>query len=335
LEASTTWPDVVTTSASPRSSKPTTGSRTSQSWVVGQFVVALTAAMLECFLMGVDLSSARAKLGQAEKHLGSLAAEVARYQQRDPYMPFIQPRFGPDIPTEVETQNAVLVIALYVKPVPEVIYLIAGDAIHNLRSALDYLAWQLVLISGGNPERSKPQFPVQWDTPNCYDTNGIPILMSNQKLRPDIRRLLDSKWLQPYHAADPDGHPLYFIHNLDIIDKHRHLNVISTSIGGGLVVLGLPCGRTLTMEHKGLARADGGQWRQMPLENGTPLAVFTYSDVGDVPYTEMDVDSQVAIEITIGEIGSIDNPALPITDQIGGLIAFVRDRVIPEFAALS
>lgn len=39
---------------------------------------------------------------------------------------------------------------------------VAGDILHSLRSALEHLAWALVLENGGEPSDSKPatQFPI-------------------------------------------------------------------------------------------------------------------------------------------------------------------------------
>ena len=37
---------------------------------------------------------------------------------------------------------------------------ILGDAVHNLRSALDHLIWQLVLLDTGKDGSNEHQFPV-------------------------------------------------------------------------------------------------------------------------------------------------------------------------------
>jgi len=42
---------------------------------------------------------------------------------------------------------------------PEDLALIAGDAIHNLRSALDHIAWELVAAGSSEPNH-RTQFPV-------------------------------------------------------------------------------------------------------------------------------------------------------------------------------
>ena len=90
---------------------------------------------------------------------------------------------------------------------------IVGDIIHNLRSALDLLACDLVLANGGNPKGV--YFPF------FKTADGL-----NKKIKdrdfnragPDAVALLTR--YQPYEGGDS---PLYAIHLLDIIDKHRML----------------------------------------------------------------------------------------------------------------
>src|SRR5260370_38852808 len=48
-----------------------------------------------------------------------------------------------------------------VRPPPPEISLTLGDCLHDFRSALDHLMWQLVLATGGQPTAST-QFPIFW-----------------------------------------------------------------------------------------------------------------------------------------------------------------------------
>jgi hypothetical protein len=52
-------------------------------------------------------------------------------------------------PGSAETQRAVTELSL-----------IYGDFLGNIRSSLDYLAWQLVLVTGKTPDQSKQDFHV-------------------------------------------------------------------------------------------------------------------------------------------------------------------------------
>lgn len=98
--------------------------------------------------------------------------------------------------------------------------LIAGDAIHNLRSALDVLVWshaQPAMLTG--PQQQALCFPVV--------SKPDPQIWANAKryklrtLRPDIVDRIE-KW-QPVNRTTIGGEPdpLLLLHTLDIDDKHR------------------------------------------------------------------------------------------------------------------
>src|SRR5690242_6655870 len=52
------------------------------------------------------------------------------------------------------------------RPIPETWGVIIGEVVHNARSALDHLVYQLVLLAGGVPHSSH-QFPIL-DHPNDW-----------------------------------------------------------------------------------------------------------------------------------------------------------------------
>jgi hypothetical protein len=113
-----------------------------------------------------------------------------------------------------ELENGEHVLRVYGVPrVDPVWSLIVGDCLHNLRSALDYLAWQLVLVDGGDPT-SETQFPIRQSPPT--------------QLKPAIRRpeILDAlERTQPY--SDPRDSYLSALQSLNNIDKHRLLLVVA------------------------------------------------------------------------------------------------------------
>ncbi|WP_139205445.1 hypothetical protein [Plantibacter sp. MMLR14_011] len=109
---------------------------------------------------------------------------------------------------------------------------ILGDAVHNARSALDHLAWQLVVKDGGNPSR-RTQFPIAGTPADLAkrvknDLSGCSLTTKNR-----VRQL------QPFK----DGtHSFWALNELDNWDKHRlllpvfasphHLTLSTTLIGG-------------------------------------------------------------------------------------------------------
>jgi hypothetical protein len=100
----------------------------------------------------------------------------------------------------------------------------AGDVIHNLRSALDHLAWELAKWETGEPR--KPLnccFPIGRD----FDSYKAAKKGAIAGMSPEATKAIDD--LKPYKG--PDGNePLWMIHYLDIVDKHRHLLVAGYKI---------------------------------------------------------------------------------------------------------
>lgn len=97
--------------------------------------------------------------------------------------------------------------------------LVAGDAIHNLRSVLDVLVWCLADTGSlTDPQRKALQFPIVTD-PAKWEADGPRRLRSVPE--PYLTRIRDGQpcWLD---QAQRDLHGLSLIHDLDIQDKHRH-----------------------------------------------------------------------------------------------------------------
>ncbi|WP_311212287.1 MULTISPECIES: hypothetical protein [unclassified Arthrobacter] len=127
------------------------------------------------------------------------------------------------------------------EPPLESVALIIGDAVHNLRSALDNLAWTLANGSGPPPNPKAIQFPVS------EKTSGW------QKARKDLETLpvaaLDRmEAAQPFVFDRKEQSFLWHLHQLDIADKHRgYLVAHPTWTQSTLknLVLGLDAGTTI------------------------------------------------------------------------------------------
>jgi hypothetical protein len=143
------------------------------------------------------------KIERANKHIGDLDAAISDFLGTDFYA--LGTKHKPEIGQ----------VAYYVTradPLPDDIPAILGDAIHNLRSALDHLAWQLVEVCGGQPG-SATKFPIT-KTRQQYDSAFGEREIT--QLRPTMVELLRS--VQPYRTTDDT---LWHLHRLDIHDKHR------------------------------------------------------------------------------------------------------------------
>jgi len=73
---------------------------------------------------------------------------------------------------------------------------ILGDAVHNLRSSLEYMAWEL---AGADPTDTETMFPI-FDTEAGWNARASRRM---KRLAPDVRALIQS--MQPYYVGQPSG----------------------------------------------------------------------------------------------------------------------------------
>src|SRR5665213_1563927 len=110
------------------------------------------------------------------------------------------------------------------EPLNPMLPLAIGDYIHNLRSALDHMVFQLALLNGsGEDSARKTAFPI-YLTPQTFgnfaDRRVAPFISSSA--------LAEIEKLQPYATGNAgEGDVLWILSQLDIIDKHRVLVVLA------------------------------------------------------------------------------------------------------------
>jgi hypothetical protein len=160
----------------------------------------------------------RIKIERAKKHLQDLAAvanslEDTTILTRDP-------------DTHIAPHPIVLMHPHDFKTVPTLpidAVTIAGDVVHNLRSALDHLARQLVLVGLEIDPLAIPFTEKDWrgiyfpisETPEKYESE------KPKKVKGMLLEAVETiDRLKPYKGGND---PLWRIHELDNIDKHRSL----------------------------------------------------------------------------------------------------------------
>jgi hypothetical protein len=150
------------------------------------------------------LNNIRAKIDRANTHIRDLEAEVKAFLSGKPYI----------IGTKRDAETRRLVYYLTsVASTPICFSTIAGDAIQNLRSALDHLAYQLVIVGPGKTPSTHTSFPIT-DNVETYKRWR----MRTKGMHADAIRRIDE--LEPYKGGNDT---LWRIYKLDNIDKHRML----------------------------------------------------------------------------------------------------------------
>jgi len=165
------------------------------------------------------LDTAWAKLQRAQKHLQVTAKMIGRFARRDCGT---VSKFNPKT-------NQFDVIA-NMPPPPNIIGLLVGDCVHNMRSALDHIVYEFVRSNPKRPANTphdRTMFPIA-DTKEGYlrQVNNLKRLAGVPE---DVAALIDA--LQPYHRRDRGldytKYPLWVLNKLENVDKHRRLMLTS------------------------------------------------------------------------------------------------------------
>jgi len=167
-----------------------------------------------------------AKIARAKKHRDELSA-------------YIDATFAPEENRpqwSVKFDDTTAEHVFYVSKIPELVDFFetvavsVGDVIHNLRSALDYLTFQLALIhtNGMIQDERQIQFPIS----DSVEEFQRAVRRSLKEIASGHVAIIES--VQPYHgtAGRPDGwsgpylHQLTLLRDLNNADKHRLLTTI-------------------------------------------------------------------------------------------------------------
>lgn len=161
-----------------------------------------------------DYTGALLKLERAQTHLGELDYAVFRYLR--------QRRYSITLIQDFETERAGFELTLKEPPPPQ-IGVILGDAIHNLRAALDHVIAANALAAGKTAKGTA--FPIGKD---CTDFEQR-ALDSARKAGPEAVAVCSE--LKPYRGGNDS---LVDLHELDIVDKHRLLiGIVAAGHFGG------------------------------------------------------------------------------------------------------
>lgn len=157
------------------------------------------------------------KLKRSEQNIGNFNLEIEKFLDDGKY------RVIRDDNEELIKEFIEYVLS---REVPIRFSILAGEIVHHLRSCLDHLIWQLIIINGGNPDAIKSEFPIfifDRKPANKEETARFrrKIKGVSTKTEAAIERL------QPYNrGAKRLDDPLFVIHEMDRADKHRELVII-------------------------------------------------------------------------------------------------------------
>jgi hypothetical protein len=162
-----------------------------------------------------------AKFDRAKEHVETIRTRVLDALGEDPVPIPLTRRYNSN------TRCVVYAIGSVPKA-PEGLGVVVGDAIHNFRSALDHLWWQLAIrnLREEPTDREAPdiQFPILSDP----SFRGDPQKWTQHRYLRHVDHAHVSKIeaIQPYNQDDPDATSLAILADLSNVDKHRVVHVV-------------------------------------------------------------------------------------------------------------
>lgn len=238
------------------------------------------------------ITGSRLRVERASKHLNELERKARSFIDRHPE------QFTSQL--DIQIFNYVIYDIAPNRPPPVTFGPVFGDVVHNLRSTLDHIAWNLALrnlVGTGNDPFDKTAFPL---IRNFTEGSISGFWRLARDILPDaIPDIVD---LQPAHGGNPGDHPLAVLDRLWNADKHR-------------VNIKIPSRQTIPVFS-----TPGGQVET--LKDGTRRIRVPRSKKDDF---EEGLRSEVLFEIPhTGE--RVDLVALRLIHD------FVRDEVVPRFS---
>ncbi len=166
---------------------------------------------VSCHMSGIP-ESVRVKIERANQHIADLDAAIARFWENRPYR----------VVGFVDSQGRPTYQIAHIQPIDPRISAIAGDAVQNLRTALDFMA--CALWRRANVGDCKIYFPIAGDIAK-YQSEA---LKKAKGIGQDAIQAISA--VEPYQGGK--GDTLWRLHCLSVIDKHRlPLTVAGANLG--------------------------------------------------------------------------------------------------------
>lgn len=257
--------------------------------------------------MGV-YEQALAKCDWSEKHIDKLKTVVAEFRRSNPCT--ISKK------ADSETGDVTYYVA-DVPVIPDEIALIAGDVLHNLRCALDYVACGLV---GAENVTSKTKFPIRRD-PKDWEVSGLRMVDGARKEAIEALRRI-----RPYEGGKT---LLYVIHALNNVDKHRLLLTVNFKNTGRVTAESGEIGDDFLDTKWSFVHASGVVTNVGTTTSLPRVPLYAGQKLLTVPASQKEQDVGFLIDIAFGESGAAKGMPIAITLELASKT--VR-RVILELA---
>jgi hypothetical protein len=250
------------------------------------------------------LREIRLKIERAKQHVCDLEESIRAFRAGDPY----------GLMAEHNAKTGEIIYKVQIRrQIPDDMPLIIGDAVHNLRSALDYLACQLAEAAGGVID--KQAFPI-FETAAEYKPKQSQI----KGIAPAAISRIEA--VQPYHSG---YEALWALQELDNRDKHRLL--IVAGIGLSVPRIIVPQGSAGGVDNITIIVQPGMvPGESFPiLEDGTELFRVRVSAA-----SQMKVKFEIPFDVAFREPEVVKRQAvLPCLTQLSQLVESIINAFVP------
>ena len=221
--------------------------------------------------MASPVTSAQRKFFRGVEQVRQLMAETEAFEARNAYV------FRTEIVSRSTHEIRYRSLAVEREAPPDDWPLLAGEAIQNLRAALDHMVY------AKSGERSRTQFPIFSD-PCEFQVRGLPMIKGVPE---SVRATIEKA--QPYrnYPPNPGETMLARLRVLSNLDKHRTLTTIASAVVREGV--GVGDGVNVTWQQFGTDR---------PLASGE-THVSTFTATSDTELAEADVQPMFGYEVRI------------------------------------
>lgn len=268
--------------------------------------------------MSLDVASE--KVARAKRHFDELSNAIDAFLADNPYTVAVK---GYGVPTG--DQMMLRFTAHVRRDVPPEIAPMIGDVLFNLRSALDHLAYALV-IANNKKTSTRTEFPIFYSSDRFkgvgkterdrWTTGPDKMAGMSKKAQALIERL------QPYHDRIPKREALWLLHELHITDKHHRLH----PCGGGVFDA-----RFIVSEDHGVTVLSASEPVSGPFVDGAEVAWCEAAFHGDA--SKMDVDYDFPFDVALLEAPAEVNGG-SVKQAIGFILRRVGDEIVPKVRAL-
>jgi hypothetical protein len=254
------------------------------------------------------------KIKRAKEHVADLERQLRAFLDSGPYK--VGAKHDP------QTRKLIYYVAS-TEPIPDCLPLVAGDAIQNLMSALDHLAYQIVCNDTGDnpPNPNWIYFPIAEDAAK-YKAN------KHGKMKGAHQETFDAvDALKPYKGGND---LLWALYRLNNIEKHRLLLTVGSQAAGinlGQLMAGHLGG---TFPAEAIAAFESMNIFLNPADKGFPLRAGFELYIGAVD-EKPNPKQQFRFDVALSEPGIMDGkPLLATVNQFMALVEGIVTALTPR-----